>query len=201
MYRQLAGSSGDTPFRYRRTSAMINLRDIVRTLRAARCARPRMTPRRRRASPSVPGRAPDRAGAPRTTIPGGPPRGHVASRDCAGRSCARTAVRSRRIGDGGWGMERRIHRQGRCEPACRSGEFGGFRSRVRCAPRSENAHQPKPEREPAAYRPRRLRNSESLTVSRRRPFLRRRARTLRPAFVFMRARKPWSLTRFRFVGL
>ena len=48
---------------------------------------------------------------------------------------------------------------------------------------------------------RRLRWSWSLTVSRRRPFFLRRAKTFRPALVFMRARNPWSFMRFLFVGL
>ncbi len=40
----------------------------------------------------------------------------------------------------------------------------------------------------------------SLTVREWRPFRRRRARTLRPAFVFMRARKPWSFSLLRRLG-
>lgn len=40
------------------------------------------------------------------------------------------------------------------------------------------------------YRPRRFANTSSLTVRRFRPFLRLRASTLRPLFVFMRSRNP-----------
>lgn len=51
----------------------------------------------------------------------------------------------------------------------------------------------------ARYR-RRLGCVSSLTVSEWRPFLRLRARILRPARVFIRARNPWSLRRFRLLG-
>ena len=40
----------------------------------------------------------------------------------------------------------------------------------------------------------------SLTVREWRPLRRRRASTLRPAFVFMRARKPWSFSLLRLLG-
>lgn len=53
---------------------------------------------------------------------------------------------------------------------------------------------------PPRQRVRRFLGRSSLTVSRWRPFLRRRARTLRPAFVFIRARKPWSRIRFLLLG-
>lgn len=52
----------------------------------------------------------------------------------------------------------------------------------------------------AGQRVRRFRRLSSLTVRRCRPFFRRRASTFRPAFVFMRARKPWSRIRFRLLG-
>jgi hypothetical protein len=45
-----------------------------------------------------------------------------------------------------------------------------------------------------------LRCTSSLTVREWRPRLRRRASTFLPAFVFMRARNPWSLTRFLRLG-
>jgi hypothetical protein len=47
---------------------------------------------------------------------------------------------------------------------------------------------------------RRLRRNSSLTVRRFRPFFLRRARTRRPALVFIRARKPWSFRRFLLLG-
>ena len=56
-----------------------------------------------------------------------------------------------------------------------------------------------PGRPPAAQR-RCLRWTSSLTVREWRPRRRRRARTFRPALVFMRARNPWSFTRFLLLG-
>lgn len=56
-----------------------------------------------------------------------------------------------------------------------------------------------PGRPPAAQR-RCLRWTSSLTVREWRPRRRRRARTFRPALVFMRERNPWSFRRFFLLG-
>lgn len=127
----------------------------------------------------------------------------VASPDCARPRCGRTAVRSRpraaRPLPTGCGP-----RTGR--PGARPADGLPARpdgSPARCGGGrpGEAARLPGRRATRRAQRLRRLRWMRSLTVRRCRPFLRRRDSTFRPALVFMRARKPWSFTRFRFVGL
>jgi len=117
------------------------------------------------------------------------------------RSCAHTSVRRWQAGgsdrqSSSEGTHRRCHtRRGNPSGGVRGSPWsvgGGLTSE---AAAGWSRHRVVDLRQTRCFR-----RTSSLTVSEWRPFLRRRASTARPALVFIRARKPWTLRRFRRLG-